>query len=161
MEIFLLAKEFSVKPGLHLNANRTQMQYAKTMRTIDVDVLPRQCKQHLAVEQMYGEQQMVSIKHSNTICQTVECYPLNSQTRSIEQPNMLCQTADCCQSTVSTSKRIHITICLDVGVHNFHLTAWEQVYSLPRRIPNNVRMYHVKLSHCFHMPHSHSVRIQV
>ncbi len=52
----------SLKPGLHLNANRVRMWYGKTMRMFDVDVLPKRGKQHSAVRQMFGEQ-------PNAICQ--------------------------------------------------------------------------------------------
>ncbi len=44
-----------VKPGLHLNANRTQMRHAKMMQMFDVDLLPRRGKQHLAVRQTFGK----------------------------------------------------------------------------------------------------------
>ncbi len=44
------------EPGLHRNTDRTRMRHSKTMWMVDVDVLPRQGKQHSAVWQMFGEQ---------------------------------------------------------------------------------------------------------
>ncbi len=45
----------SVKPGLHLNTNRMQMWHTKTMRTFDVDMLPRCGKQYSAVQRVFGK----------------------------------------------------------------------------------------------------------
>ncbi len=47
-----------VKPGLHVNANRTRMRtrHVKTKRMFDVDNLPRRGKQHSAVRWTFDEQ---------------------------------------------------------------------------------------------------------
>ncbi len=43
------AQAGSLKPGLHLNANKRRMRHAKMKRSFNVGVLSRRGKQHLAV----------------------------------------------------------------------------------------------------------------
>ncbi len=55
--------ECGLKPHLHRNANRTQTQHAKTMRTFDVDVFP--------------EARQTAFGCAMNVQQTAECYPPN------------------------------------------------------------------------------------
>ncbi len=50
-----------LKPGLHLNANGTRMRHVNEKPSVNVDVLPRWDKQHLAVRRTFTKQ-------PNTIC---------------------------------------------------------------------------------------------
>ncbi len=110
-----------LKPGLYLNANRTRMQHAKMMRTFDVDVLLRWGKQHSAVWQTFGQQ-------LNVICQ------LSVLQRKFTYDTFRCRCTG------------FIFFTFGDAANSFALTnkqPGDRVYSLPRRMLNNVQMYHI------------------
>ncbi len=143
--------EYSLKLGLHLNANRMQMWHAKMM-PFDVDVLPKRGKQHSAVWRMFGEQ-LNAIANSRML--SVNCWYFKGNSHTIRL-----------DVYVHDSFLLHSAMYwhLKNAANLFALTneqTGNRVYSLPRWMPNNVRMYLVKHSYHLHMPRSCSVRVQV